>query len=100
MLKDVECAASRLLNTMEVNVKELYSALLDSWEEPARYTEEAARSARMQGRGTPTLHQYTRDLTFLAFEHKLEPCVGRDQEISRLIQTLSRKTKNKPLSHR
>ena len=97
MLKDVECAASRLLNTMEVNVKELYSALLDSMGRTGQiYREEAARSARMQGRGTPTLHQYTRDLTFLAFEHKLEPCVGRDQEISRLIQTLSRKTKNNP----
>lgn len=50
----------------------------------------------MQGRGTPTLMQYTRDLTFLAYEHKLEPCVGREQEIRRLIQTLSRKTKNNP----
>lgn len=46
MLKDVECAASRLLNTMEVNVKELYSALLDSMGRTGQiYREEAARSA-------------------------------------------------------
>ena len=97
MLKDVECAASRLLNTMEVNVKELYSALLDSMGRAGRiYREEAARNARAQGRGTSTLAQYTRDLTYLAYEHKLEPCVGREQEIRRLIQTLSRKTKNNP----
>ncbi len=97
MLKDVECAASRLLNTMEVNGKELYSALLDSMGRTGRiFREEMARAARNQGKGGQTLAQYTRDLTFLAYEHKLEPCVGREGEIRRLIQTLSRKTKNNP----
>ena len=99
MLKDVECAASRLLNTMNVNPKELYTAMLNSMGRTGQaYREEAARSGRAQGqgRGTQTLDQYSRDLTELARERRLEPCVGRDQEIRRLIQTLSRRTKNNP----
>lgn len=97
MLKNVECAASRLLNTMEVNVKELYTALLDSMGRTGReYREEAARNGRSQNRGTQTLDQYSRDLTAMAAEHKLEPCVGREEEIRRVMQTLSRRTKNNP----
>lgn len=97
MLKDVECAASRLLNTMEVNVRELYAALLDSMGQVGRdYREEYSRGGRGQMRGTQTLEQFSRDLTALARERKLEPCIGREQEIRRLIQTLSRRTKNNP----
>jgi ATP-dependent Clp protease ATP-binding subunit ClpC len=97
MLKDVECAGSRLLNTMGVNVKELYSAILDSMGRTGReFREEFARNNRGQGKGTQTLEQYSRDLTELAREKKLEPCIGREKEIRRLIQTLSRRTKNNP----
>ena len=97
VLKDVECAASRLLNTMDVNVRDLYSALLDSMGRTGReYREEFARSGKGTGKGTPVLEQYSRDLTALAREKKLEPCIGREEEIRRLIQTLSRRTKNNP----
>lgn len=97
MLKDVECAGSRLLNTMEINVKGLYSALLDSMGRTGReYREEMAMYGKNQGRGTQALEQYSRDLTQLAVEKRLEPCVGREDEIRRLIQTLSRRTKNNP----
>lgn len=97
MLKDVECAGSRLLNTMEINVKGLYSALLDSMGRTGReYREEMARYGKNQGRGPQALEQYSRDLTQLAVEKRLEPCVGREDEIRRLIQTLSRRTKNNP----
>ena len=97
MLKDIECAASRLLNTMNVNVKVLYSAMLDSMGRTGQeYREEFARASRGQSRGTQTLEQYSRDLTQLARERKLEPCIGREDEIRRLVQTLSRRTKNNP----
>jgi len=97
MLKDVECAASRLLNTMNVNVKDLFRALLDSMGRTGReYREEMNRSGKGQSRGPAALEQYSRDLTELAWEKKLEPCIGREQEIRRLIQTLSRRTKNNP----
>ena len=66
MLKDVECAASRLLNTMNVNVKELYSAMLDSMGKTGRdYRESLPAAGRSQSRGTQTLDQYSRDLTGL-----------------------------------
>lgn len=97
MLKDVECAGSRLLNTMDVNVKGLYAALLDSMGRTGReYREEMARIGKSQGKGQQALDQYSRDLTELAREKKLEPCIGREDEIRRLIQTLSRRTKNNP----
>ena len=99
ILKDVECAASRLLNTMNVNAKELYTAMLNSMGKTGQaYREETARSGRAQGQGksTQTLEQYSRDLTELARERRLEPCIGREKEIRRLIQTLSRRTKNNP----
>ena len=53
-----------------------------------------ARNKKMTS--TPTLDQYSRDLTQLAAEGKLDPVVGRDKEITRLIQILSRRTKNNP----
>ncbi|MEH2956481.1 ATP-dependent Clp protease ATP-binding subunit [Candidatus Merdisoma sp. JLR.KK006] len=97
MLKDVECTGSRLLNTMDVNVKGLYASLLDSMGRTGReYREEMARNGKGQGRGTQALDQYSRDLTELAREKRLEPCIGREDEIRRLIQTLSRRTKNNP----
>lgn len=46
--------------------------------------------------GTPTLDQYSRDLTQLATEGALDPVVGREEEIQRVIQILSRRTKNNP----
>lgn len=71
--------------------------MLDSMGKTGRdYREESARSGRSQSRGTQTLDQYSRDLTRLARERKLEPCIGREDEIRRLLQTLSRRTKNNP----
>lgn len=97
MLKDGECAGSRLLNTMDINVKGLYVALLDSMGRTGReYREELSRNGKNQGRGQQALDQYSRDLTELAREKRLEPCIGREDEIRRLIQTLSRRTKNNP----
>lgn len=97
MLKDMECAASRLLNTMDINIKGLYAALLDSMGRTGReFREELARVGKSQGKVQQALDQYSRDLTEQAREKKLEPCIGREDEIRRLIQTLSRRTKNNP----
>ena len=91
MLKDGECVASRLLNTMNIRLRELYKTLIGAMGEKAsEYKEE------IQGDGTKTLEQYSRDLTALAEEGKLDPVVGRDEEIQRVIQVLSRRTKNNP----
>lgn len=91
ILKDGECVGSRLLNTMNIRLKDLYTELVSSMGEKAsEYKEEP------KARGTQTLEQYSRDLTELAEEGKLDPVIGREEEIHRLIQVLSRRTKNNP----
>ncbi len=91
ILKDGECVGSRLLNTMNIRLRDLYTELVNSMgEKAAEYKEEA------KGRGTQTLEQYSRDLTALAEDGKLDPVIGRQEEIQRVIQVLSRRTKNNP----
>lgn len=91
ILKDGECVASRLLNTMSIRLRDLYMELVVSMGAKANeYKEE------QKVRGLHTLEQYSRDLTLLAKEGKLDPVLGRQEEINRLIQVLSRRTKNNP----
>ena len=100
IIKDPECVATRLLHTMGVNLQKLYRAILDSMgisEEIYREMSQGARNPnRGEGGNTPTLEQYSRDLTALAEEGKLDPVVGREQEIERIMEILSRRTKNNP----
>ena len=99
MLKETDCVATRLLYTMGVNIQKLYTALLNAMgiENPALAEELQNTKAKGQkGSATPTLDQYSRDLTVMAAEGRLDPVVGRDKEIIRLIQILSRRSKNNP----
>ena len=91
ILKDGECVASRLLNTMNIRLQKLYTDLIASMGEKASEYREDER-----GRGTRTLDQYSRDLTALAEEGSLDPVIGREEEIQRVLQVLSRRTKNNP----
>lgn len=91
ILKDGECVGSRLLNTMSIRLRDLYTELVTSMGEKASEYREDARM-----RGTQTLDQYSRDLTELAEEGKLDPVIGREEEIQRVLQVLSRRTKNNP----
>ena len=99
IVKEGDCAASRLLNTMGVNLQKLFTEILTAaGEDPAKYREEYAKSrnAAKNGSTTPTLDQYSRDLTELAASGLLDPVVGRKQETERVIQILSRRGKNNP----
>lgn len=100
MLKETDSVATRLLYTMGVNIQKLYAGILTAMGYEGEAVTEELQSARSQkkqkGSGTPFLDQYSRDLTVLASEGKLDPVVGRDREIARLIQILSRRTKNNP----
>ncbi len=98
MLKDSECSAARLLATMNVNFQRMYVDLLASMgADTSRYKEEFDGRGRGKGKSTtPTLDNYSRDLTALAREGKLDPVIGREHEIERVIQILSRRTKNNP----
>ncbi|MFQ8696553.1 MAG: ATP-dependent Clp protease ATP-binding subunit, partial [Alitiscatomonas sp.] len=99
MLKQTDCVAVRLLNTLNINIQRLYIDLLSAMgEEGAAGREELVqgRSRRDGKADTPVLDEYSRDLTKLASEGKLDPVIGREHEIGRVIQILSRRTKNNP----
>ena len=96
IIRDNDCVATRLLNTMGVSVQKLYIELLSAMGEDTKAgKEEFSRGAKSKG-STPTLDSYSRDLTQCAKEGKLDPVIGREEEIRRLIQILSRRTKNNP----
>ena len=100
MLRETDCVGTRLLYTMGVNIQKLYAAVLGAMGYNNESIQEEFQAAKaMQNPGgspTPALDQYSRDLTQMAAEGKLDPVVGREKEISRLIQILSRRTKNNP----
>ena len=98
MLREGDCVASRLLNTIGVNIQKLYIDLLAAMGEDAPAAKDDLQGARAGKRGnaTPTLDSYSRNLTQLASAGKLDPVIGREQEIQRVIQILSRRTKNNP----
>ena len=100
MLRETDCVGTRLLYTMGVNIRKLYAAVLGAMGYDNESIQEEFQAAKaMQNPGgspTPALDQYSRDLTQMAAEGKLDPVVGREKEISRLIQILSRRTKNNP----
>ena len=100
MLRETDCVGTRLLYTMGVNIHKLYAAVLGAMGYDNEAIQEEFQAAKaMQNPGgspTPALDQYSRDLTQMAAEGKLDPVVGREKEISRLIQILSRRTKNNP----
>ena len=99
MVKEGDCAATRLLNTMGVNAQKLFVDILAAMgEDPMQYKDEIAH-----GRGdgnaesaTPTLDQYSKDLTAMARDGLLDPVIGRTSETERVIQILCRRGKNNP----
>lgn len=99
LIKESDCIAVRLLNTLGVNLQKLYMDLLAACGADQNMMKNEMNGARGRGRGksqTPTLNQYSRDLTQLAREGRLDPVIGREEEIARVIQILSRRTKNNP----
>lgn len=97
LLKEGENVAVRLLNTMGVSVQKLYvDVLVAMGEDGALYKEDLSRKQNRKKGATSTLDHYSRDLTALAREGKLDPVIGREEEITRVVQILSRRTKNNP----
>ena len=98
MIKEGDCAACRLLNTMGANPQKLFVDILGAMgEDPARYRDEIQRGrADNSASLTPTLDQYSRDLTALARAGMLDPVIGRKSETERVLQILCRRGKNNP----
>ena len=97
IIKEGDCAASRLLNTMGANPQKLFVDILAAMgEDPAQYREEIQRGRNEEATLTPTLDQYSRDLTAMARTGRLDPVIGREKETERVIQILCRRGKNNP----
>ncbi|QEH70176.1 ATP-dependent Clp protease ATP-binding subunit [Cellulosilyticum sp. ST5] len=100
VLKEKNCIAVKLLETLGINISKLLSVLMEMLTGSTQKTE-ASFSTTKAGEPvtkstTPTLDKYSRDLTTFAREGKFDPIVGREKEIDRVIQILSRRTKNNP----
>ena len=98
ILREGDCVASRLLNTIGISVQKLYIDLLAAMGEDAPSVKDEMQrgSYGKRGSSTPALDSYSRNLTQMALDGKLDPVIGREHEIQRVIQVLSRRTKNNP----
>ena len=96
LIKDGENVAVRLISTLNVPVQKLYAETLAAMgEDPNLVKEDLGKRQSGRKKGS-ALAQYSRDLTALAAAGKLDPVIGRESEIKRVIQILSRRTKNNP----
>lgn len=103
LLQDESILSSRILLALDVNLTEMKRAILrklgvtDMRRNDANGQRQNARQAPKNAGGTPTLDGLARDLTKIARENGMDPVVGRDQEVRRVIQILARRTKNNPV---
>ncbi len=94
IIKDGDCVATRILVTMNVNLQKLFGDIMEGLgEDPKVY---GGLSGNDGEEGSDFIDQYSTDLTMMAREGRLDPMVGRQEEVNRLMQILSRRTKNNP----
>ena len=101
IVADTECEAHCILMSFGVNMKKICSDILKltnrDQSEIKQYIKQDRKGRSSQSQSvTPTLDRYGRDLTKEALAGKLDPVVGRENEIQRIIQIISRRTKNNP----
>ena len=104
ILREGDCIAAKILLDLNVNIPKLYNEIIKVINEGEDYqgedSENYSNGSKRRGKGsynqTPTLNQFGEDLTKKAEEGKLDPIIGRKEEIERVIQILSRRTKNNP----
>ena len=94
IVRDIECQAARILSCLNVQLNEIYTKITTIL--GADLDEMMSSQGKGEGKGEQLLTQFGKDLTKLAAEGKLDPIIGRRTEITRIIQILSRKTKNNP----
>ena len=105
ILREGDCVAAKILLDLNVNIPKLYNEIIKVINEGEDYNSSdngsnSSNGTKRRGKGsynqTPTLNQFGEDLTKKAEEGKLDPVIGRKQEIERVIEILSRRTKNNP----
>ncbi|MGI6021435.1 MAG: ATP-dependent Clp protease ATP-binding subunit [Lachnospiraceae bacterium] len=99
ILQDTECFATRLLFTLGVDIRKMITDIIEAVSENPESLMSTMAKNPNSGNETPKdslLAKYSRDLTENARENKLDPVIGRESEMNRTIQILSRRTKNNP----
>ena len=104
ILREGDCVAAKILLDLNVNIPKLYNEIIKVINEGEDYQGDNSSNysdgGKRRGKGsynqTPTLNQFGQDLTKKAEGGKLDPVIGRKQEIERVIEILSRRTKNNP----
>ena len=96
LIKEGENVAVRLINTLNTSPAKIYADVLTAMGQDGNLYKEDLGRRNTNRQKHSTLEQYSRDLTALAREGKLDPVIGREDEIQRVIQILSRRTKNNP----
>ena len=98
ILREGNNMALRVLRTVGVDPRKMYASVVKKLNEsPRTVTSGAATPNKEEGKKGKTLSEFTRDLNEAAREGKLDPVIGREQEVQRVIQILSRRTKNNPV---
>ena len=100
IIADPDCEAHCIMASFGINIKKVCADILKlnniDVNEVKRYIKTDKKRRDDNGSATPTLEKYGRDLTAAAKNNKLDPVVGRENEIQRIVQILSRRTKNNP----
>ena len=94
MIRDVDCVATRILITLNINIQKIFQDIMNAvGADPKEYQEEMQEDGR---NARSMMEQFCTDMTSRAEEGRLDPVIGRDREMHRLMQVLSRRTKNNP----
>ena len=96
LVKESDSYAVRFINELGVDVNQLLENLIESLNSGESDAKQGTKGARKGKTKTPTLDEFGKDLTELAKQGKIDPVIGRDEEIKRVIQILSRRSKNNP----
>ncbi|MDN6968542.1 ATP-dependent Clp protease ATP-binding subunit [Oenococcus sp. UCMA 17063] len=97
LLTDESILSSRILASLDVRLQDLTRAVFKRIGVDPNQQKPKSKQQGQNQQGTPTLDSMSRDLTALASAGQIDPVVGRDQEVHRVIQILSRRTKNNPV---
>ncbi|MDR1018392.1 MAG: ATP-dependent Clp protease ATP-binding subunit [Lachnospiraceae bacterium] len=97
LLRDVDCVATRILVTLNINIQKIFGDVMHAiGVNPADYMQAAGNRVDRSQSGESYIEKYGNDMTKKAKEGKLDPVIGREDEIHRIMQILSRRTKNNP----
>ena len=99
LMREIDSIAVRILIDADIEPQKIFTDLLRllSEESPVGTHNDNSNINGSNDKSTPTLNQYGKDLTALAKENKLDPVIGRNKEVQRIIEILSRRTKNNPV---